>query len=221
MRALLIGLMVTTAAAAALFILSSGEPVPDAGTRGGAAPSPTATEPDESDDGGPGLLARWLASATAAAEETAREATGGGSVYYQYVDDRGAVHFVTSLEEVPPAWRDQAGRIEVERRPDPAPRRAGARPSRRPFSDVAAPSARGEAEVVVYSTKWCGWCRKTLAWLDGRGVDYVNKDIESDDRYRSELVEKTGRTSIPVVEIDGELIRGYDPGRMAELLRAS
>jgi glutaredoxin len=223
MRALPIVLMGAAAAAAAWFILSS-DAAPEMGARVAAPPSATLAAPDAPDEGAPGLLSRWLASATASAGGAAREAAGGGSVYYQYVDDGGAVHFVASLEEVPAPWRDRAGRIEVERKPaTPAPPPAAAheRPARRPFSDVPTPTARADGEVVVYTTKWCGWCRKTLAWLDQRGVDYVNKDIESDDRYRSELVEKTGRTSIPVVEIDGELIRGYDPGRMAQLLRAS
>jgi glutaredoxin 3 len=60
---------------------------------------------------------------------------------------------------------------------------------------------------VVYTTTWCPWCRKTLAWLDERGVDYVNKDIEDDPAHRDELLRKSGGTSIPVVEIDGELVR--------------
>ena len=46
-------------------------------------------------------------------------------------------------------------------------------------------------------------------------------DIEADDAWREELEEKTGSTSIPVVEIDGEIIRGYDPGRMRKLLESS
>ena len=39
--------------------------------------------------------------------------------------------------------------------------------------------------------------------------------------WKEELIEKTGGTGIPVVEIDGEIIRGYDPDRMAELLSSS
>ena len=76
-------------------------------------------------------------------------------------------------------------------------------------------------EVVVYTTAWCGWCRKTLAFLDERGVRYVNKDIEANDGNREELIQKTGRTSIPVVEIDGEIIRGFNAARMEQLLARS
>jgi glutaredoxin-like YruB-family protein len=76
-------------------------------------------------------------------------------------------------------------------------------------------------EVVVYTTSWCGWCRKTVAYLTEQGVAFENRDIEAEDMWREELLEKTGATSIPVVEIDGQIIRGYDPGRMAQLLRSS
>jgi len=146
-------------------------------------------------------------------------------VYYQYVDDSGTVHFVQDLGDVPAEWQNKAGRIEVERTL-PAPGRGSSRPAA-----ARRATARGSAEgpvayqtgpdVVVYTTAWCGWCRKTLEFLDERGVRYVNKDIEANDGNRDELIRKTGRTSIPVVEIDGEIIRGYNAGRMEQLLAGS
>jgi mycoredoxin len=77
-----------------------------------------------------------------------------------------------------------------------------------------------DAEVVVYTTSWCGWCRKTLAYLDRRGVEYWNRDIEQDREAASELRRKTGSTAIPVVDVDGELVRGYDQRRLEELIDA-
>ena len=100
-------------------------------------------------------------------------------------------------------------RVRAERRPRPFERAASLPAARKP---VAA------AGVVVYTTSWCGWCRKTLAWLDERGVAYENRDIEHSDAWRDELVEKTGSVSIPVVEIDGQIVRGSDPIRLGELL---
>ncbi len=139
------------------------------------------------------------------------ESPDDAQVYYQYVDATGSVHFVQGKDQVPPEYRERAGRVAIE-----TPRIARAEPAsrsnRRPFAHAGGP------EVVIYTTPWCGWCRKTLAWLDQRGVAYVNKDIESDERHRDELIDKTGRTTIPVVEIGGELVRGYDPPRMQKLL---
>ena len=71
---------------------------------------------------------------------------------------------------------------------------------------------------MVYTATWCGWCRKTLAWLDERGIDYDNRDIDANPANRQELIRKAGRASIPVVEIDGRLVRGFDPAGMQALL---
>jgi len=158
-------------------------------------------------------LGRWFGRGKAEADEGAKD------VYYQYVDDTGTVHFVQNLGDIPAKWQSRAGRVELEQTAlvdggtQPASsRRAVRKPAERPYA------YRPDPEVVVYTTAWCGWCRKTLQYLDERNVRYVNKDIEANDWHRKELIEKTGRTSIPVVEIDGELIRGYSEARMDELL---
>ena len=164
------------------------------------------------------------APAAAPAPEPAR----GERTYYRYIDAGGSLHFVDSLERVPEASRASAKSIalaaESGSSTPPTPSRAAAPPAARPrpFERTASlPASRrpvSSAGVVVYTTSWCGWCRKTLAWLDERGVEYENRDIERSDTWRDELVDKTGSVSIPVVEIDGQIVRGYDPGRMGELL---
>jgi glutaredoxin len=145
------------------------------------------------------------------------------ATFYRYTDETGTVRFVTSLAEVPKKFRDDAQPVgnRVQRAPAlPASKRAAGRQVAR--QAAAAGIERSlDHEVVVYTTSWCGWCRKTLAFLDKQGVSYENRDIEADDDWRDELIEKTGGTTIPVVEIDGEIIRGYDPTRMAQLLRSS
>jgi glutaredoxin len=214
--------------AGALFVLSGGsqtdsEPFEVASTlkdlTSRVIPSSAGGEDGETassseDDSGVLGLGRWFGKGEPEPNGSIKD------VYYQYVDDSGSVHFVQNIEEVPARWRDRAGRIEVERsvmppsrgRPAATRRTARARPADEPFAYQPDP------EVVVYTTSWCGWCRKTLAFLDERGVRYVNKDIEASDWHRDELISKTGRTSVPVVEIDGEIIRGYNAQRMEELL---
>jgi glutaredoxin-like YruB-family protein len=164
-----------------------------------------------------------LAEVKGAAGGPAEDAEREPATFYRYTDESGSVRFVTSLADVPARLRDRAQPVtssRVQRAPaaatKPAPRVArAARPA------AAERALARNKEVVVYTTSWCGWCRKTLAYLDQNGVDYENRDIEADDAWREELEEKTGSTSIPVVEIDGEIIRGYDPGRMRKLLESS
>lgn len=94
--------------------------------------------------------------------------------------------------------------------------------------ETTEPEAEGEAEakkdpaVVMYATSWCGYCRKTRQLLDKIGVDYVEKDIEKSAEARSEYQKKTrGQSGVPVLDIGGEIIRGYQPDvirqRIAEL----
>jgi glutaredoxin len=151
------------------------------------------------------------------------EAEPTPATFYRYTDESGTVRFVTSLAEVPKKLRDSAQPVgnRVQKAPalPSSKRKAGQQAARE--AAVAGIEQAIEKEVVVYTTSWCGWCRKTLAFLDKQGVAYENRDIEADDTWRDELIEKTGGTTIPVVEIDGEIIRGYDPTRMAQLLRSS
>jgi glutaredoxin-like YruB-family protein len=159
----------------------------------------------------------------------ARQSGGPKRSYYAYVDEGGSLRYVDALERVPKAFREKARKITTGGQEagagDPVVNRADAppvSPLRRRYKVTAAAAAerakRASDGVVVYTTSWCPWCRKTLAWLDERGVDYENRDIEADPEWREELIEKTGRSSIPVVEIDGELVHGFDPKRLSELL---
>lgn len=142
--------------------------------------------------------------------------------FYRYTDEAGSIRFVTSLAEVPRALRSEARPVtqnRVQRAPTVATRpKARARTTTRARAE---PAYAHNRDVVVYTTSWCGWCRKTLAFLDRNGIDYENRDIETDDDWRQELLEKTGGTSIPVVEIDGQIVRGFNPKRMQQLLQAS
>jgi glutaredoxin len=155
-----------------------------------------------------------------AADEPAAPAAAPAAkhVFYQWVDERGSVRFARSLEEVPAAWRERAGQVEIDASSfTKAKPRAGARAARGATPEATA-YAGAAHDVTVYTAPWCGWCRKTLAFLDERGVEYVNKNIEADEEFADELEEKSGGRSIPLVDIDGSLIRGYNPGEMAALL---
>jgi glutaredoxin len=136
-------------------------------------------------------------------------AASGKRVFYQWTDERGSVRFAQSLEEVPARWRAQAGRVEVD---------VSAYTKAAPAGRASSAYAKASHDITIYTAPWCGWCRKTIAFLDERGVAYVNKNIEADDDYADELAEKSGGHSIPFVEIDGTQIRGFNPAKMAALL---
>jgi glutaredoxin len=158
-----------------------------------------------------------IASAAEAPHSDATSPATSARTYYQWTDERGAVRFAQSLDAVPAQWRERAGKIEVDASAYLPPVRTASRTRGSPAAIADEPRSALH-DVTVYTAPWCGWCRKTLAFLDERGVDYVNKDIEADGDWAAELQEKTGGRSIPVVEIDGSMIRGYNPSEMAALL---
>lgn len=83
--------------------------------------------------------------------------------------------------------------------------------------------AANTGEVIVYKTAWCGVCKKVQSYLDRKGVKYVSKDIEKDRAAAAELQAKAakagiGTGSVPVIDVGGELMVGFDRGRLEKLL---
>jgi glutaredoxin len=173
--------------------------------------------PGEGEDFAAALVREAEGALAQEAEPAAAGRDGGKTPFYRYTDESGSVRFVTSLDEVPKHLREDAQPVSNDRLlrvPASLPRAARG-------AAAAEPALARNQDVIVYTTSWCGWCRKTLAFLDEQGIEYENRDIEADDAWREELEQKTGSTSIPVVEIGGELVRGYDPARIRQLLEAS
>ncbi len=77
------------------------------------------------------------------------------------------------------------------------------------------------AQVIVYSTPWCAFCKTEKQWLDHIGVKYIAKDIEEDKSAYDELVAKSGGqfSGVPVTDIAGTLVLGFDRVKLTELLR--
>jgi len=66
------------------------------------------------------------------------------------------------------------------------------------------------ANITIYTANWCGFCHAAKNYFDKLGVSYTDKDVESDPQYMSEAVTKSGQRGIPVVDIDGKIIVGFD-----------
>ncbi len=73
--------------------------------------------------------------------------------------------------------------------------------------------------VVMYSTSWCGYCRKARNYFNDNRVHFAEYDIEK-SRKGFEEHKALGGGGIPVVVIDGQVIRGYNPSKMTRLLTA-
>ncbi len=76
-----------------------------------------------------------------------------------------------------------------------------------------------EAKVTLYATNWCGWCRKTRTLLNELEVEFREVDVEKDAKGRQEFESKTGgRSGVPVLDIAGTIVRGFNEKRIRQLV---
>jgi glutaredoxin 3 len=73
--------------------------------------------------------------------------------------------------------------------------------------------------VTVYSAVWCGFCHAAKRYFDNLGVEYEDKDVDKDINNAHEAVNKSGQMGIPVIDINGNIIVGFDRARIDQALR--
>lgn len=73
------------------------------------------------------------------------------------------------------------------------------------------------ANVVVYTSNTCPYCVSAKDYLKEKGVEYVEKNVQTDKEARKELMDM-GHMGVPVILIDGEEIVGFDVDKIDSLL---
>lgn len=78
------------------------------------------------------------------------------------------------------------------------------------------------ANVTIYSTQTCGYCRAAKQFFKDNGIQYTEYDAGTDREKAREMIEKSGQMGVPVIIIeDGgkeDLIVGFDQSRIAAAL---
>lgn len=72
--------------------------------------------------------------------------------------------------------------------------------------------------IELYSAPWCAFCHATKDYLDKLGVKYEIYDVEQDPSKAHESVSKSGQMGIPVLDINGTIIVGFDRPRIDHAL---
>ncbi|MCU0089253.1 glutaredoxin family protein [Pseudomonas koreensis] len=85
-------------------------------------------------------------------------------------------------------------------------------------SQMASEQVRANAKVVLYATDWCGYCKQTKRFLDQKGIPFKEFDIEKDAEARK-AYEALGGRGIPLIDVNGTLIRGFDPDEILAALK--
>ena len=74
------------------------------------------------------------------------------------------------------------------------------------------------ADVTIYSTPTCPYCKQTKEFLNENNVEFTDIDVSSDAAKAQEMIEKSGQMGVPVLDIDGEIIVGFDREKISEKL---
>ncbi len=75
-----------------------------------------------------------------------------------------------------------------------------------------------EHTVKIYSTPTCVFCKMAREFFTTHNIPFEDYDVSSDEQKRNEMIERSGQMGVPVIDIDGELIIGFDEERIREKL---
>ncbi|MFH0935775.1 MAG: glutaredoxin domain-containing protein [Candidatus Omnitrophota bacterium] len=73
-------------------------------------------------------------------------------------------------------------------------------------------------QVKIYSTLTCPWCLKTKQFLKDNNILFEDIDVSTNQVAAKELVQKSGQMGVPVLDIDGEIIVGFDKEKIKSAL---
>ncbi len=73
-------------------------------------------------------------------------------------------------------------------------------------------------DVIVYSTPSCPWCVKAKDYLDSKNISYTDYDVAKNYDKALEMVRKSGQQGVPVLDINGNIIVGFDKPNIDKLL---
>ena len=66
------------------------------------------------------------------------------------------------------------------------------------------------AKIEIYTTPFCGYCARAKGLLDRKGAAYEEMDVMMDDKKRAEMRERSRRTTVPQIFINGQHVGGSD-----------
>lgn len=72
--------------------------------------------------------------------------------------------------------------------------------------------------VTIYTTPSCVYCKMAKAFFQENAVSYQEKNVAMDPVAREDMVKKSGQLGVPVIDVGGEIVIGFDQERLSELL---
>lgn len=126
---------------------------------------------------------------------------------YRWTDEQGRVHF-----------GDQPGRGAE---PVTLDVRTVTTVTVRYLDEWKVPEAAKPAGLVMYSTEWCGYCKKARRYMADQGIAFTEKDIEKSEAARREYRQRGGTGGVPYFVKGSHAMQGFNAGRLRAFLRTA
>lgn len=78
-----------------------------------------------------------------------------------------------------------------------------------------------DKKVTIYTTPTCAFCKMAKEFFKDNDIEYTEKDVMSDTEAQREMLQKSEQMGVPVIDIDGDIVVGFDKARLADLLETS
>ena len=75
------------------------------------------------------------------------------------------------------------------------------------------------AKVIVYSTQSCPFCHMAKDFFKGQNIEFEDVDVNSDQQGLDDMIKKSGQSAVPVIDIDGKIIVGFNEQAIKEALK--
>lgn len=75
------------------------------------------------------------------------------------------------------------------------------------------------SKIIVYGAEWCAFCHQAMHYFDGLNVKYDYKNVDMDGDALKAAVQKSQQTGIPVIDIDGTIVIGFDRPKIDAALK--
>lgn len=64
--------------------------------------------------------------------------------------------------------------------------------------------------ITIYTTPTCGFCHMAKEYFKSKDIDYDSKDVTADAEAYKEILDKSGQLGVPVIDIEGSIVIGFD-----------
>ncbi len=73
--------------------------------------------------------------------------------------------------------------------------------------------------VTIYTTSTCPWCHKAMEFLKANKVNFTEVNVQENPDKAEEVIEKSGQMGVPVIDIDGQIIIGFNEPALKKALK--